>query len=209
MKSTLNGFNRLASYYDRLKTMVFGQTIHDSQQWFLKSIPPGANVLILGGGSGEILPPLRRMNPDAVISFVDASSSMLGMAKKRIPEEDKQKLRFIHGTENDLDEGAAFDAIVTHFFLDLFPDHKLENLCNHLGERLRPGGLWVVSDFVDGGARDRAVLWLMYRFFRFTCGIEADRLPDWEGHLTASGLVEVSSKFFCKKFIKSGLYRKR
>lgn len=209
MRPPLNGFNGVARYYDTLKNMVFGKAIHESQISFLTAVPSGAKVLILGGGSGEILPVLSKMNPAADIWFVEASSEMLRLAARRVYAKAGGRVRFIHGTENDLPAEVVFDAVITHFFLDLFPDQKLMRLCMGIRKRLHPGGLWLVSDFVEGRQTwQRILLWLMYRFFSLTSRVEAGRLPDWMGHLQANGMEEVSSRVFYRGFIHSGLYKK-
>ncbi len=55
MKSTMNGFNRIAGVYDFLAKLVFGKHIRRSQEHFLKMVIQQNKVLVLGGGSGWIL----------------------------------------------------------------------------------------------------------------------------------------------------------
>ena len=210
MKSGLNGFNRIARHYDRLKRLVFGRAIYQSQIFFLSSVPNGGKVLFPGGGTGEILPLLKEQNDGIEIWFIEASSEMLRMAMKRLPPESGGKIRFVHGTESDLPEGVWFDAVITNFFLDLFPDSKVTRICAQLAARLRPGGVWVASDFVDGKkAWQRILLALMYRFFQRTSHVEARQLPVWGDALQEAGMEEISSAFFYRGFIKSVLYRKK
>ena len=49
----LNGFDSIASIYDPIARLFFGNSITESQATFLSEIPVG-KVLILGGGSGWI-----------------------------------------------------------------------------------------------------------------------------------------------------------
>jgi tRNA (cmo5U34)-methyltransferase len=210
MTSRLNGFDLIAARYDFLKNVIFGKSIHESQLHFLGSIPAGSNILILGGGSGEILPPLMAINPGCKVRFVEASSAMLRLARKRIPAQLESQVEFIHGTELTLSGYKPGDVVITNFFLDLFPEPRLSDICGLIGASLRSGGLWLVSDFVNGlNPWQRFLLWFMYRFFRLSSGIEAERLPEWQTQVLAEGMEEVSSQTYYGGFIKSVLYHKK
>ena len=210
MRSGLNGFNMIARRYDTLKQLVFGKSIYLSEICFLDRIPYGGTVLIIGGGSGEILPLLTESDPDAEIWFVEASSVMLRLAAKRLSHISAKRVRFIHGTEQDLPDGLLFDAVITNFFLDLFTDEKARDLCILMTNRLSRGGVWLVSDFVNGKKIwQRSLLWIMYRFFRGTCRVEAVKLPAWSHHIQVAGMEELSSCSFFRGFIHSALYRRK
>jgi tRNA (cmo5U34)-methyltransferase len=207
MSGDLNRFNWLARHYNFLARLVFGKAIWKSQAHFLTFIPPGTKLLIVGGGSGEILPYLWRINPGCSIWYVEASSEMLAMASKKVKPEVRNKVNFIHGTEAAIPEGIVFDVIITHFFLDLFPNEKGLALCRNLYRQLQPRGLWLISDFVNGGKWwQRLMLWMMYRFFVVTCKIEATSLPSWESQLRLAGMREKTFKLFFRGFIKSAIY---
>lgn len=209
MTSTLNGFNRIARYYDSLSKLVFGKAILNSQVAFLNFIPPGSSVLILGGGSGAMLPSLLRRNRTGYVLYVEASSEMLKLAEKNVPENLRSQVAFLHGTHHSLPEGVVFDVIITNFFLDLFPDEEAREICQQLSSRLRQHGLWLISDFVRGGKWWHGVmLWIMYRFFRYTSGVTASRLCSWERHLLTAGMRATASESFFRGFIKSGSYIK-
>ena len=209
MTGALNGFNRIAPWYDSLTRLVFGKAILNSQLEFLSSVPPDSTVLILGGGTGAILPLLLRRIPTGSILYIEASSEMLKLAERNVPAEFTTNIEFVHGTHDSLPDGMVFDVIITNFFLDLFPDGDVGTICQQLSSRVRQHGLWLISDFVKG---DRwwhgMMLWIMYRFFRFTSGISGSRLSSWELHLRAVGLRATASKLFFHGFIKSGLYTK-
>jgi ubiquinone/menaquinone biosynthesis C-methylase UbiE len=140
---------------------------------------------------------------------VEASSDMLSIASERISGETGDQLKFIHGNEESIPEGIVFDVIITHFLLDLFSNEKGLALCRNLYRNLQSGGLWLISDFVDGGKWwQRVMLWMMYRFFVLTCRIEATTLPPWEYQLRTAGMRERVFKLFFSGFIKSVVYRK-
>lgn len=209
MTSALNGFNRIAPYYDRLTRLVFGKAILNSQLEFLSSVRPDSTVLILGGGTGAMLPLLLRRIPSGRILYIEASSEMLKLAERNVPAEFTTKIRFVHGTHHSLPDGMQFDVIITNFFLDLFPDDEVGTICQELSSRLRQQGLWMISDFVKGNKWWHGMmLWTMYRFFRLTSGITGSRLSSWDQRLRAVGLRATDSKSFFHGFIKSGLYTK-
>jgi tRNA (cmo5U34)-methyltransferase len=210
MRDGLDGFNAIAPQYDTVKQLVFGKSIYQSQICFLEWIPSGGRVLVIGGGTGEILPVLATLNPDADVWFVEASSEMLRIAGKRLSDTAAKNVRFIHGTETDLPDGILFDAVITNFFLDLFPDAKVQDLCTLITSRLKGNGLWLVSDFVAGkNIWQRFLLWTMYRFFTFACQVEAEKLPAWDRHIEMARMEEISSRSFFGSFIRSVLYERK
>lgn len=208
MSAALNGFNRLSAVYDPLKRLVFGDAIYRSAIHYLKEIPEGAKVLIIGGGTGEVLIALLRLNPSCEVWFIDASSEMLRRAQKRVscfPD----STHFVHGTEWDIPEAIEFDALITDFFLDVFPGDELPAVCSQLAEALNPAGVWLVSDFVDSGKGwQRRFLAVMYGFFERLSGVRAKTLPPWQEQIMRSGWKEVASSMFYAGFIKSVVYRK-
>jgi ubiquinone/menaquinone biosynthesis C-methylase UbiE len=209
MNDRLDHFNWIAPHYNAISRLVFGNTIYHSQLWALKSLPPGSAILVLGGGSGEILPALVRINPSCMVWFVEASSNMLSRASAVLAAEEKKNITFIHGTEKAIPSHLVFDVVITNFLLDLFPDAEAGTLCRELIQKIGRQGLWFVADFKDGGKWwQRLLLWTMYRFFVITCKIGAVRLPAWENHLQSVGLVEKQSKHFYGGFIKSIIYQR-
>src|SRR5687768_6901835 len=158
--NALDGFNAVSGYYDTLKRMVFGNAIRKSQLQFLPRVSQATNILILGGGTGEMLVPLVEMNPASRIWYVEASSKMLLMAAKRMTTDQKFNVRFIHGTQEDVPPDILFDGIITNFFLDLFDETAVLAMAHNLRNRMAKGGAWLVSDFVETGVWwQRFLLW--------------------------------------------------
>lgn len=206
--SSLDGFNAIAPYYDYLKRLVFGKAIFNSQVHFLRCLPKGGKILILGGGSGEILRPLLEGNPDCTIWYVEASSEMLAQARKSLGSRAHTNILFIHGTERILTKEVMFDAVVAQFFFDLFPEVKLREMCVDLRQNLIKGGVMLVTDFVDGEKWwQRILLRTMYKFFRIASGIAARRLPHWEEQLRLTDFTQSKSQFFYGGFIKASIWR--
>jgi len=201
----MNGFDRLATLYDPLARMIYGQSIVQAQTCFLDVIPSFSKVLIVGGGTGWLLTKLLQDHPECEVWYIESSVNMLSMAARK--SMDPGRVHFILGTEEDI-PGCGFDVVITHFFLDLFSKPALLIAVQKICLALRPSALWIVADFVDQGKGwQRFLLKTMYSFFRQTCRIEARTLPPWGGALIQSGLYKVEHRLYYKGFIESAVYR--
>lgn len=205
--SIINGFNRVAPFYDALQRKIFGSALIDSQRVFLEKIPDNSNVLILGGGSGKTMQHLLELRGGCHIWYVEASDVMVALARERVRMQG-HNVHFVHGTEAAVPRDVVFDAAITGFFLDIFPDKKVASIARAMGKNLKKRGVWLITDFVDTGKWwHRILLWTMYRFFRVTSGIEAGSLPHWEMQIAASGFEQRGAKRFFGGFIKTSIWR--
>ena len=204
MKS--NDFNRIAFIYDFLAKLIFGKAIAESQKYFLNIIPDCSKVLILGGGSGWFLVELLKVKPNCKVWYIDASGKMISLSKNKI--ESRHSVHFIHGTEQDTPASTNYDVVITNFYLDLFTDHQLVGVINKIRSLLKPGAHWIVTDFIENEKWwQRMMLKVMYWFFRITCNIESQQLPEWNKSAANAGLKEINSKTFYRGFIKTALFR--
>ncbi len=201
---TPKGFDSVANYYDRLAKLVYGKAIRNAQVCFLHTIPPHAKILILGGGSGEILPALFNVNPGCEIYFVEASQKMIARAKRH---EMLGVVHFIHGTEQNIPE-LTFDCVLTGFYLDLFAELTLRKIVAHIEAHLGPNAKWIATDFIANKIWQRVLVKLMYTFFKITTTIETTALPDWQKMLEQRGLRRRNSASFFGDFIHSVVYQK-
>jgi tRNA (cmo5U34)-methyltransferase len=202
MKS-LDQFNSVARVYDALASMVFGRSMWYAQTHYLHSLPRSGNVLILGGGTGWLAAELLRIS-DVKIVFVEASSTMLALAEKKL-QKYRSRVQFIHGTELSIPRHAKFDIVITNFYLDLFKDSSLPKVIGTIIPSLERDTFWVVTDFVDGKWWQNFLLWIMLKFFRATCNVEARRLPKWDKAIQAAGFRIVDESFFYGGFIRTVL----
>src|SRR5688572_7103812 len=109
MKGAKNNFDLIANVYDQLARLIFGKELLKAQCYFLNKVSPDADVLILGGGSGELLNILIRQNPTCRIWYIDASFEMIASAKARIGI--TQRVIFVHGTEDSIPQDQRFDVV--------------------------------------------------------------------------------------------------
>src|SRR5688572_27433406 len=115
----MNNFDSVASFYDRLSRLIFGNSILHAQTLYLPDIPTGANVLILGGGTGWLLCELLAKKPGCKIWYIEASEKMISLSKEAT-RDTSHRVTFIHGTEDRIPSGITFHVVITHFYLDLF-----------------------------------------------------------------------------------------
>jgi hypothetical protein len=82
----------------------------------------------------------------------------------------------------------CYDLIVSHFFLDCFFPHQLEQLFDSVLPHALPGAYWVISEFaipprpLAAWFAQRIIRWL-YRVFAWTTGLRVRALPDYAASL--------------------------
>lgn len=207
---SLNSFNKVAGIYDALARVVFGKSLDKAQRFYLESIPPHSKVLIIGGGTGQLLRVLLDLNPSCEVWYIEASSSMIARSRKKITDAQGNRVHFIHGTQQNIPDGLLYDAVITYFFLDLFTAPALDDVIGSIQPHLQHHVVWLVCDFVNGGKWwQRLLLRMMYLFFRVTCSLDTRRLPPWQLKLSIHGLVEVKAASFFGSFIRSAVLVKK
>lgn len=198
MRSNTNtggDFNGIAPLYDTLAFVVFGRQLRQAQTVFLDTIPAGASVLIVGGGTGWLLEQvLTRCQPSRCV-YLEASAKMLARATDRMVQNSVTGcVDFRLGTESSLAPDEQFDAILTSFVLDVFSERTLQTqFIPRLRRALKPAGVWLITDFVHTDVWwQKVLLWGMVRFFRLTTGMQARSLANWQLMLVNCGLQRLS-----------------
>jgi ubiquinone/menaquinone biosynthesis C-methylase UbiE len=195
------GYDWLAPYYDDIVGLVYGKEIFDAQIHFFHQIPPHANVLIIGGGTGWILPELFRLKPELKVCYIESSDQMIRLAEKKLQ---KGTVEFIHGTENDIEKESFFDVIITNFYLDGFSKKILPTKIMQMLQSLAPDGQWIITDFVETGKwKHSFLLWLMHTFLRYIVHHPNRKLVDWQTAYKNAGLRVIEEKTFYQGFIKT------
>jgi ubiquinone/menaquinone biosynthesis C-methylase UbiE len=209
-------FDAIAPWYRTLETIAFGNALQRARVACLDEIGLPIRALIVGEGDGRFLSDLLRTHPEIEVDCVDASARMLRLAQQRVERESPRRLgrvRFLHQDITSWEPGpATYDLIVTHFFLDCFPEKQVAEIVMKLRGGATENAIWLLADFrlpPNGFARLRAKTWLalMYRFFRYTAGIEANELVDPSPFLRAAGFVPVRQRIFRSGILKSEAWR--
>ncbi|GAA4304444.1 class I SAM-dependent methyltransferase [Nibribacter koreensis] len=208
-------FNLIAPVYDGLAQLVYGKAQQRAQQHFLSSIPQGARVLVVGGGTGWILTELLRTVQPAHILYVEASEKMLGKARARWhqgPNSASNLVEFRLGTEADLLPQEKFHVVMTPFVLDLFSTPEARQMMQKLNTHLLPDGLWLHTDFQVAQEMwrrlwQKPMLWGMYTFFGWVSHLSAQKLPPFKLLFNELGLVLEDEAFFYSRFLCAQKYR--
>lgn len=202
----LNRFNWIARKYDSLVSVIFGEQLQMAQMHFVGQLNETNTVLILGGGTGKFLTALLEARPSLTITYIDAASEMILLARQNI--QGNRNVTFIHGTEKEI-PAKQFDAVITNFFLDLFQQQEVDMVLNRIEQHLVPGGKWLVTDFQKSQRiRHRILLSVMYFFFKITGSISAKALPEWRSFFKLKKFQLLEEKEFYNGFIKSQVFVK-
>ncbi len=208
-------FDRLARHYRWMEALLAGRTLQRARTAWLADIGTPRRALLAGEGNGRFLAAAVQALPTTRFLCVDASVEMLEMARRSVPDRELGRVEFAHATLPDwAPEPAAFDLVVTHFFLDCFPSPILEQVISALAAGLEPGALWCLSDFAvpkPGLARRRAQIIhaLMYAFFRRTTRIPARSLVAPEPELMRQGWIRKAHREYEWGLIRSSLWHRQ
>jgi len=203
-------FNFVAPSYEMLARLVFGNEHRRAEAFFLPAIPVGSRVLLVGGGSGHLLRELLTTRDPAAVAFVEPSSAMRRRAVKRVRQMANAARVMFYATSGELSGQPVFDALVTPYVLDLFPDDELRTeFLPPLVASLSPAARWLFTDFVSSQNRRQALLLkVMYAFFRLVAAIPARRLPDYNSVFIQYGFVKTVVRCFANGMIESTVLEK-
>lgn len=202
----LNNYDKIAKYYDFLSRMVFFKSQVNAQKQQLPMIPANSKVLIVGGGTGWILDEIAKIHYEGLeIMYVEISANMLELAKKRNLA--NNKVQFLHLPIEEFVEQQSFDVILTAFLFDNFAKDRVKQVFSKLNYLLKPGGLWLFTDFVQQPQKSKIwqslLLKTMYLFFRKLSNVEAKTLFNMDELFEKYGFIKINEYFYYGGFIKS------
>ncbi|MEQ8909240.1 MAG: methyltransferase domain-containing protein [Vicingaceae bacterium] len=206
-----NNYNRLAPFYDVLVRLVFGQSVLNAQLSYIHRLKPNDKVLIVGGGSGRLLPSLLNTKPDIQLDYLEASHKMKSLAKEKVNESQLKHINFIpQKIENFPVDEKKYDAILCFFFIDLFPEKKGLEIILKLNKSLTKDGIWLVADFNQPKTVfQRMVDKLMFLFLKLTTKAESEKTIDYKKQLKSTRLAEVESTTFYGSYIFSAVFKSK
>ena len=188
-------FDRIAPHYRWIERLCAGVELDRCRTAFLHDLNHPRRFLIMGEGDGRFLETLLRRFPEVEVTCVDASSAMLNLTQQRLLRAgiETKKVTWVHADVLKwTPPSETFDVIVTHFFLDCFPHDQLALVTQRLATAARPGARWLVSDFQVPASgfqrwRARAIIALLYLFFRITTRLGTKNLTPPDPHLARQG----------------------
>ena len=207
-------FDLIATHYRWIETLTFGNALQRARTCWLPDIPRPKHALIVGEGNGCFLRELLRAHPKIHIDCVDASASMLQLARKRIERSSLESLDHVRFLQRDIRKWSpthAYDLLVTHFVLDCFPKVEMQMIIAKLATAAASNAIWLLADFSvpqQPGARLHATIWIraMYAFFRLTTRIDARTILDPAPLLIGHGFLPIKRTLSRWGMIKSELY---
>ncbi|TFF33927.1 class I SAM-dependent methyltransferase [Mucilaginibacter psychrotolerans] len=201
-------YDNSASFYDGLSRLVFGDALVKAQVYLLPNIPAGSKILLIGGGTGWILEEISKIHPSGLyITYVEISAKMMALSQKRITG--ANHVEFINKAIEDVDLMQDFDVVITPFLFDNYKPDTLPATCYHIHQMLKPGGMWLNTDFqLTGKWWQHVILKSMLLFFKVLCGVESWRLPDVQGEFNKCGYTVMETKLFFGDFVVTRMYKR-
>lgn len=205
-------FDRLAPFYGAMEFFTAGGKLQRCRMAFLAEIPTPQRILIAGEGHGRFLPECVSRFPEAQIVVVDISVKMLKIARSKTQSQNVtfEHADFLHWNSS----GEPFGLIVTNFFLDCFDETQLANVAAKLGRCATVEADWLVADFEIGKSRiaalrSRAILKMLYAFFRVVCGLRANALVPPDEAISRAGFLRVRRETYEWGLLKSEWWTRR
>jgi ubiquinone/menaquinone biosynthesis C-methylase UbiE len=197
-------FDLLAPHYGWMEALCAGGQLQRCRTALLPALVVPQQVLIYGEGNGRFLVELCRRFPEARVTVVEASAVMIDLARARLRRAGLAgaQVEFIHADALTWQPpAAAFDLIVTCFFLDCFREDQLQELVPAIARAATSEAQWLHADFqiAPAGLRrvcSRVIVGFLYAFFRWATRLPARGLVNVEPFLTAAGFTRCGRQEF-------------
>jgi ubiquinone/menaquinone biosynthesis C-methylase UbiE len=209
-------FDWLAPVYDSMEVVTAGRLLQRVRTASLDALAGRRRILSVGEGHGRFAASCAQSFPDAELTCVEASGAMLSRARRRVANIKGARAR-VNWVQAKLPAwrppAAAFDAIVTCFFLDCFPPEELAAIVATLAHAATANAAWLIADFTVPARgivrwRAQAIHAIMYTFFRFTTDIRARRLTPPDSFLAAQGFSLARRQTFDWGLLRADLWRR-
>jgi SAM-dependent methyltransferase len=216
-------FDRVARPYRWLEYLSFGPWLARCRSAQLAHLTTARRALLLGDGDGRFLARLLAANPTVTADVVDSSRSMLLLLQRRLRKpEDRKRICLHHADALTWNPTGTYDLIVSHFFLDCFFPHQLEQLFDSVLPHALPGAQWVISEFAIprntfaawfapwfAASFARGTIAALYRAFGWTTGLRVRALPDYATSLLRRGLILGQDQSYLAGLLSSQLWTLR
>lgn len=209
-------FDRVAAIYRWAEYLSLGPLLQRTRTALLPQLNHPRNTLVLGDGDGRFLEQLLLLHRDCTALAVDTSAAMLRRLRDRcacsVPNS-TARLATMHRSALDIDLPLSTDLVVTHFFLDCLTQSEVNTLATRIASSLRPGTLWLVSDFaIPPGPLlrpfARAYIAALYLAFHVLTGLRVRHLPDPQSALQSAGLCRIARRSFLRGLLYTELWRR-
>lgn len=213
-KSLGMNFDFVAPFYDRLSQWVFGDLLAQSRRTLLDELTVAPKVLILGGGSGDMLFGLAERQIGQEVTYIESSSKFVALARQAWQKNflgSDIAINWQQSTWQAYEATEKFDLITTDYFLDLFRKEEVQQFVQKISNHLEPNGYWLYIDF----CQNEATAWwwqtlrvIMYRFFGLVAGVPGREIQNVRKIAGEIGLEIVAEKQMARHGIEAILFRK-
>lgn len=200
-------FDFVAPFYPFLERALFGDALEKARSAFASQIAAADCVLLIGEGNGRFLANCLNRKLTGSVTIVDTSRKMIALAHARVSHiKHRTTIRFLHSDIRGLNgELGTFDAVVTHFFLDLFRPESQRQIISKIAQLTKADGFWVNVDYLPimPNPRQRLIDWLQYRFDRCLSGVEANRHYDSAPSIAEAGWTPIGQLEFLEGTVRA------
>ncbi|HEV2273611.1 MAG TPA: class I SAM-dependent methyltransferase [Acidobacteriaceae bacterium] len=180
-------FDRVASPYRWMEYASFGPYLDLCRLAQIEHLGGARSALLLGEGDGRFLEQLLAANPCLTADVVDSSSSMLRLLDRRIARmgpETRERIHLHHADALQWTPTATYDLVVSHFFLDCFFSHQIDEILDRLLPHVDPHARWLISEFSvlrrpPASYLSACIVGFLYQCFGLLTGLPVRRLPDY------------------------------
>ena len=167
----------------------------------LKYLKPGQKLLVAGAGHGTEAIQAARMGVD--VTAVDLSATMLRHLNARLDKcmDVKGEMTCVHDDIFNVQDQGKFDMVVANFFLNVFPEKRVDEVANHLASLVKPGGYFVVGEFMLpekglAGLLQKINWYIAISLYSATTEAAMHPVHDYEGLVRNSGCDIESIEYF-------------
>ena len=143
-------FDSIASRYDAQRKWIIPDLAGFYQAAVSATAPRGKNpsILDIGAGTGLLSGLLLEAYPGADITLLDISEKMMEVAEARF--RGRKGIRFVAADYRHTDLGGPYDAICSALSIHHLEREEKRELYRRIFDALKPGGIFVNADQVEG-----------------------------------------------------------
>ncbi len=150
MEQIKRAFDATASRYDAQRKWIIPEMddYYSAAVWAAECKSERPAILDIGAGTGLLSALMTRKFPDAHLTLVDLSESMLSVARERFA--DRTDVRYIAGDYSSVDFGDRYNLICSALSIHHLEHDDKRRLYKKIFDALHPGGIFVNADQVLG-----------------------------------------------------------
>ena len=143
-------FDATASRYDAQRKWIIPEMddYYSAAVWAAECNHPRPAILDIGAGTGLLSALMIQKFPDAHLTLVDLSESMLSIAKERFAE--RSNVRYIAGDYSSVDFAGRYDLCCSALSIHHLEHDDKHRLYKKIFDALNPWGMFVNADQVLG-----------------------------------------------------------